>query len=92
MAQRPTRPRAPVVIRAWTAATASSRHRRHHAIRLRFPSERTGCEIYGKAEFLERGGSVKDRAALRDAVSVEGVVGHEATGMIPILARSRMPI
>jgi cysteine synthase A len=33
-------------------------------IRLRGPSERTGCEILGKAEFLNPGGSVKDRAAL----------------------------
>ena len=33
-------------------------------IRLRQASERTGCEILGKAEFLNPGGSVKDRAAL----------------------------
>jgi len=33
-------------------------------IRLRGPSELTGCEILGKAEFLNPGGSVKDRAAL----------------------------
>ena len=33
-------------------------------IRLRGPSEQTGCEILGKAEFLNPGGSVKDRAAL----------------------------
>jgi cysteine synthase len=33
-------------------------------IRLRGPSRRTGCEILGKAEFLNPGGSVKDRAAL----------------------------
>jgi cysteine synthase A len=33
-------------------------------IRLRRPSEQTGCEILGKAEFLNPGGSVKDRAAL----------------------------
>ncbi len=32
-------------------------------IRLAGPSERTGCEILGKAEFLNPGGSVKDRAA-----------------------------
>jgi cysteine synthase A len=32
-------------------------------IRLRKASELTGCEIYGKAEFLNPGGSVKDRAA-----------------------------
>ncbi|MGH8697046.1 MAG: pyridoxal-phosphate dependent enzyme, partial [Burkholderiales bacterium] len=33
-------------------------------IRLRGASELTGCEILGKAEFLNPGGSVKDRAAL----------------------------
>jgi cysteine synthase A len=27
-------------------------------------SEKTGCHIYGKAEFQNPGGSVKDRAAL----------------------------
>lgn len=30
---------------------------------LKNASERTGCQIYGKAEFLNPGGSVKDRAA-----------------------------
>ena len=33
-------------------------------IRLRALSELTGCEILGKAEFMNPGGSVKDRAAL----------------------------
>src|SRR5437764_871864 len=33
-------------------------------IRLRRVSEITGCEILGKAEFMNPGGSVKDRAAL----------------------------
>ena len=33
-------------------------------IKLRAASEITGCNIYGKAEFLNPGGSVKDRAAL----------------------------
>ena len=32
-------------------------------IRLRRASDATGCEILGKAEFLNPGGSVKDRAA-----------------------------
>ena len=39
-------------------------------IKLKAASEMTGCNIYGKAEFLNPGGSVKDRAALaliRDA-------------------------
>jgi cysteine synthase len=33
-------------------------------LRLRWPSEATGCEILAKAEFQNPGGSVKDRAAL----------------------------
>ena len=42
-------------------------------IRLRRASEATGCEILGKAEFMNPGGSVKDRAALgflQDAVAL----------------------
>ena len=33
-------------------------------IKLKAASEITGCYIYGKAEFMNPGGSVKDRAAL----------------------------
>ena len=45
-------------------------------IRLRAASEATGCEIYGKAEFLNPGQSVKDRAAL-------GIIRHaEAEGLL----------
>ena len=33
-------------------------------IKLKAASEITGCNIYGKAEFLNPGGSVKDRAGL----------------------------
>ena len=33
-------------------------------IKLKYPSEITGCEIYGKAEFMNPGGSIKDRTAL----------------------------
>ena len=33
-------------------------------VKLRAASEITGCNIYGKAEYLNPGGSVKDRAAL----------------------------
>ena len=33
-------------------------------IKLKYPSEITNCEIYGKAEFLNPGGSIKDRTAL----------------------------
>ncbi len=38
-------------------------------IRLNGPSKMTGCEIYGKAEFMNPGGSVKDRAA-------RGIIEH----------------
>jgi len=63
-------------------------------IRLRHASEQTGCDIYGKAEFLNPGGSVKDRAALfivKDAeergllhpggVIVEGTAGNTGIGL-----------
>ena len=63
-------------------------------IKLRAASAATGCEIYGKAEFLNPGGSVKDRAALaiiRDAeksgrlrpggVIVEGTAGNTGIGI-----------
>lgn len=33
-------------------------------IEIKSLSELTGCKIYGKAEFLNPGGSIKDRAAL----------------------------
>ncbi len=63
-------------------------------IRLRRASEETGCEIWGKAEFMNPGQSVKDRAALyiiRDAVArgdlrpggtiVEGTAGNTGIGL-----------
>ena len=63
-------------------------------IRLAGPSERTGCEILGKAEFLNPGGSVKDRAArfiIEDAersgalkpggTIVEGTAGNTGIGL-----------
>ncbi|MFD1511171.1 cysteine synthase A [Lacimonas salitolerans] len=63
-------------------------------LRLRRASEITGCEIYGKAEFMNPGQSVKDRAALfiiRDAVEkglllpggtiVEGTAGNTGIGL-----------
>ncbi|MDP4024760.1 cysteine synthase A [Methylobacterium sp. NEAU 140] len=63
-------------------------------IRLRRASEETGCEILGKAEFLNPGLSVKDRAALeivRDAEArglirpggtiVEGTAGNTGIGL-----------
>ncbi len=63
-------------------------------IKLRRASEETGCTILGKAEFLNPGGSVKDRAALgivRDAIDrgqlrpggviVEGTAGNTGIGL-----------
>lgn len=63
-------------------------------IRLEGPSRATGCDILGKAEFLNPGGSVKDRAALaiiRDAEQrgllkpggtiVEGTAGNTGIGL-----------
>jgi len=68
-------------------------------IRLRRVSEETGCEILGKAEFLNPGGSVKDRAALfivqdaerRGALKpggtvVEGTAGNTGIGLAHICA------
>jgi len=40
-------------------------------IRLRRASEATGCEIYGKAEFMNPGQSVKDRAARQMILAAE---------------------
>ena len=63
-------------------------------IKLRRASEVTGCTILGKAEFLNPGGSVKDRAALfiiKDAeergalkpggIVVEGTAGNTGIGL-----------
>jgi cysteine synthase A len=61
---------------------------------LREASERTGCHIYGKAEFMNPGGSVKDRTALGiiraaeqagelqpGGVIVEGTAGNTGIGL-----------
>ena len=40
-------------------------------IRLNKLSQETGCEILGKAEFMNPGGSVKDRAALSIIIEAE---------------------
>ncbi|MBP2160192.1 MULTISPECIES: cysteine synthase A [Asticcacaulis] len=63
-------------------------------IRLKAASEATGCDIYGKAEFLNPGQSIKDRAALwiiRDhekngrlrpgGTIVEGTAGNTGIGL-----------
>src|SRR2546422_6588843 len=66
-------------------------------IKLRKASELTGCNVLGKAEFLNPGGSVKDRAAkymILDAeargdlqpggVVVEGTAGNTGVGLAPV--------
>lgn len=66
-------------------------------IRLNRASDATGCEIWGKAEFMNPGGSVKDRAAIsiiRDAEAsgalrpggliVEGTGGNTGIGLAMI--------
>ncbi|WP_231409879.1 cysteine synthase A [Ralstonia solanacearum] len=68
-------------------------------IRLAKLSDETGCEILGKAEFLNPGGSVKDRAALyiiRDAerrgalkaggTVIEGTAGNTGIGLAHLCA------
>ena len=70
-------------------------------IRLRRLSELTGCEILGKAEFMNPGGSVKDRAAygiITDAEKagrlkpgatiVEGTAGNTGIGLA-VIGRAR---
>src|ERR1700748_3618272 len=70
-------------------------------IKLKAASAATGCEIYGKAEFLNPGGSVKDRAALANiedaekrgklkpgGVIVEGTAGNTGIG-IALVANAR---
>ncbi|MEM6708627.1 MAG: cysteine synthase A [Pseudomonadota bacterium] len=66
-------------------------------IRLNRLSEETGCEILGKAEFLNPGGSVKDRAALwmirqheasgaltTGGTVVEGTAGNTGIGLVHV--------
>ena len=63
-------------------------------VRLNIASEETGCEIFGKAEFQNPGGSVKDRAAwyiIKEAIEegkllpggtiVEGTSGNTGMGL-----------
>jgi cysteine synthase A len=70
-------------------------------VRLRRASEQTGCEILGKCEFLNPGGSVKDRAALyivldaerrgvlrKGGLIVEGTAGNTGIGLA-LVGRAR---
>jgi cysteine synthase len=69
-------------------------------IKIQSLSERTGCEIFGKAEFMNPGGSIKDRTALGiieeaersgklksgDTI-VEGTAGNTGIGIATIAAQ-----
>ena len=72
-------------------------------IRLNHFSELTGCEILGKAEFMNPGGSVKDRAAraiiddaersgalLPGGTVVEGTAGNTGIGIAVVARTSAM--
>lgn len=74
-------------------------------VRLKRASEATGCEILGKAEFLNVGGSIKDRAALsiiraaRDSGAlkpggtiVEGTAGNTGIGLALVGAALGHPV
>ena len=55
--------------------------------KLKAASEVTGCNIYGKAEYLNPGGSVKDRAALaliRDAEETVSYTHLTLPTMLPV--------
>ncbi|MBC6444772.1 MAG: cysteine synthase A [Alphaproteobacteria bacterium GM202ARS2] len=72
-------------------------------IYLRVPSALCGCDIFGKAEFMNPGGSVKDRAAWglvrdaerqgvltagKDGIIVEGTAGNTGIGLA-LVGRAR---
>jgi cysteine synthase A len=74
-------------------------------VRLRRASELTGCEILGKAEFMNVGGSIKDRAALSiirkarasgslkpGGVIVEGTAGNTGVGLALVGAALGHPV
>ena len=63
-------------------------------IKLKLASEISGCNIYGKCEFLNPGGSIKDRAAyqiIKDGIDkkviqtggvvIEGTAGNTGIGL-----------
>ena len=75
-------------------------------IRLNGPSRETGCNIFGKAEYLNPGGSIKDRAALaiikeaeeknilkEGGTIIEGTAGNTGIGLtlIPLLVPKLKP-
>lgn len=69
-------------------------------LKIQSLSERTGCEIFAKAEFMNPGGSVKDRAALgiieeaevsgklkKGFTIIEGTAGNTGIGLATIAAQ-----
>jgi len=74
-------------------------------IKIKSLSAMTGCEIYGKAEFLNPGGSIKDRAA-KGIISaaelsgelppggtiVEGTAGNTGIGLATLAAERGYPV
>jgi cysteine synthase A len=74
-------------------------------VRLKAASEATGCDIYGKAEFLNAGQSIKDRAALSIILKartsgalkpggtiVEGTAGNTGIGLALVGAALGHPV
>ena len=70
-------------------------------VRLRLASQMTGCTILGKCEFMNPGGSIKDRAALAiieaaekngslkpNGLIVEGTAGNTGIGL-SLVARAK---
>ena len=71
-----SRPFVPAVFNSFVDAIGNT-----PVILLKGPSERTGCKIYGKGEFMSPGGSVKDRAAkfLIDGLERDGKIQSGGT-------------
>jgi len=91
MTAMPTTPEQPRIVNGFAGAVGHT-----PLIRLRRASAATGCDILGKAEFMQPGGSVKDRAGLgiiEDAeargqltpgepgIVVEGTAGNTGIGL-----------
>lgn len=73
-------------------------------IKIKSLSEATGCDIYGKAEFLNPGGSIKDRTALGIITAaesegtlkpgltiIEGTAGNTGIGLATVAAQRGYP-
>ena len=91
MSAQPTTPTPAHIVDGFAGAVGNT-----PLIRLRRASAATGCEILGKAEFMQPGGSVKDRAGLgiiedaerrgllipgQPGTIVEGTAGNTGIGL-----------